>query len=69
MDKYTKDARENGVKKLVYADDLVLLGNSWEKVKKVIFAEKSYDRKWFQSRCEKAEAFYISMENCRNGNF
>ena len=32
MDGITKDVRESGVKELLYAYDLVLLGNSWEEV-------------------------------------
>ena len=32
MDDITKDVREGGVKELLYADGLVLLGDSWEEV-------------------------------------
>ena len=35
MDEITKDAREGGVKELLYAYDLVLLGNSREEVKMI----------------------------------
>ena len=32
MDEVAKDVRGGGVKELLYADDLVLLGGSWENV-------------------------------------
>ena len=32
MDKVTKDMRESGVKELLHADDLVLLGDNWVEV-------------------------------------
>ena len=32
MDEVTRDIREGVVKELLYADDLILLGNSWEEV-------------------------------------
>ena len=32
MKEITKDVREGGVKELLYADDLVLLRDSWEEV-------------------------------------
>ena len=38
MDEVTRDIREGVVKELLYADDLILLGNSWEEV------ESRYDR-------------------------
>ena len=36
MNEVTKDVRKSGVKNLLYADDLVLLGDSWKE------AEKTY---------------------------
>ena len=34
MEKTTEDVRKGGVKEVLYADDLVLLGDSWKKVEK-----------------------------------
>ena len=33
MDEVAKNVRESGVKELLYADDLLKLGDSWEEVK------------------------------------
>ena len=33
MDKVTKDIREGVVKEMLYADDIVLVGDNWEEVK------------------------------------
>ena len=35
MDEIAKDVREGGVKELVYADDFVMLGDSWLEVKMI----------------------------------
>ena len=32
MNQITKDVREGGVKELLYANDLTMLGDSWEEV-------------------------------------
>ena len=34
MDEITKEAREGSVKELLYSDDLVLPGHSWEEIEK-----------------------------------
>ena len=34
MDEVTKEVRKSGVKELLYADDLMLLGDYWEEVEK-----------------------------------
>ena len=41
MDNITKDVRESGVKELLYTDDLVLLGKSRKKPKKVFVVENN----------------------------
>ena len=47
VDKVTKNVRESGVTKVLYADDLVLLGDSWKEV------EKRYTR-WKKAITEKS---------------
>ena len=40
MDEVTKDINVSGVKELLYADDLVLLGDSWQEVDKKCAQQK-----------------------------
>ena len=47
MNEITKDVKQGGGKKLFYADDLALIGDSWEKV------EMRYAR-WKKAMTEKA---------------
>ena len=57
------------VRELLYADDLVLLGDSWKKVEEMGAVEKSCDSKRLESKCENNKGFSYSRENCSNGKF
>ena len=41
MDEVTRDIREGVVKELLYADDMILLGNSWEEVESRVRLKKA----------------------------
>ena len=58
MDKITKDKREDGVKKLLYADDLVLLQYSWKKVEmRYARWKKAMTEKGLKVNVKKTKAF------------
>ena len=58
MDEITKDIREGGVKKLLYAYDLVLLGNSREEVEMIhARIKKAILEKGLKVNVKKTKAF------------
>ena len=57
MDIVTKNMTEISVKEIFYADDSVLLGDSWEEVERDINHGKK-----FESKCEKDEGFLYWQE-------
>ena len=57
MDVFTKDVREKGVKELLYADDLGLLGDSWEVENKQ--DGKGSDRNGQKVNAKKTKVFSI----------
>ena len=68
MDEVTREVGESGVKQLIYAEDLLQLGDSWEEVEKNKKDEKSYDGKKVR-KYEKDKGILFGRENCNNENF
>ena len=53
MDEITKDVRGGLLKEIFHADDLVLLGDSWEKVGENTPGEKKLLKEKVKSQCRK----------------
>ena len=59
MDEVTKDIREGVVQEMLYADDLVLVGNNWKEVKsRYTQWKKVLQDKAMKINVNKAQAFY-----------
>jgi len=59
MDEITRDAREGGIKEILYADDLVLLGDDWTEVENVYSRWKSTikEKERHESKCLQTKVF------------
>ena len=60
MDEATKDIREGVVKEMLYADDIVLVGDNWEEVEsRYTQWKKALQEKEMKIKVNKTKAFYI----------
>ena len=63
LDDITKDVRGGLLKEILYADDLVLLGDSWEEVEESYSRlKKAFEVKRLKVNLSKTKAFFTGRE-------
>ena len=69
MDEVTKDIREGVVKEMLYADDIVLVGDNWEEVEsQYTHWKKALPEKGQKNKCKQDKGFLYKKKFCTNAN-
>ena len=68
MDEVTKDIREGVVKEMLYADDIVLVGDNWGGKILIHSMEESIARERNENKCKQDKGFLFQKKFCGNAN-